>query len=292
MASSHGPAVPTAHPPVPITSALVGYEFAREVWSWEPAQTILYALGVGAAPPRDLALLYEGAGPAVLPTYGTVATGRAFMPMVRELGIPLGSILHGEQSITVHRPLPPEATATVERRITDVWDKGSGAVIVIEEQVVDAGPLCTSRSAWFVAGAGGFGGERGPSASAVAPVPDRAPDVRRSRTVRPEQSALYRLSGDLNPVHVDPESARREGFDGVFIHGLCTFGMVGLEVLTELCDGDPGRLTELTARFTAPVRPGDELDIRLWREDPSTVRMEAVVGERVVVAGASARTPA
>ena len=274
--------------PPRIGPELRGHEFAARTWSWGAAETILYALGVGAQPPRDLALVYEGAGPTVLPTFATVPTGVAFLPMVAELSIAPGSILHGEQSITLHRPLPARGTATVRRRVSEVWDKDSGAVVV-EEHVEDEGPLCSSRSSWFVAGAGGFGGERGPSAATVAPAPDRDPDVLRVRTIRPEQSALYRRSGDLNPVHVDPDAARSAGFDGVFIHGLCTFGMVGLEVLMELCDGEADGITEMSARFVAPVRPGDALEIQLWREGADLVRMQACVDGRTVLAGASAR---
>jgi acyl dehydratase len=272
---------------VRIGPQLRGYAFTPWQWSWDADDVMLYALGVGASPPRDLPLIYEGAGPVVLPTFATVSTGKAFLPMVEELGIDLGSILHGEQSITLHRPLGPRGAATVYRRVSDVWDKGSSAVLVIDERVEDDGLGWTSRSSWVVTGAGGFGGERGPSAGTVPSPPARDPDVVSVTTVRPEQSALYRLSGDRNPVHIDPDLARSVGFDGVFLHGLCTFGMVGLALLMELCDGHAEEILELSARFVASVRPGDDLEIRLWRSAGQAC-MEASVDGRTVLAGGRA----
>lgn len=134
---------------------LVGRELRPRTYSWGNAETILYALGVGAAPPRDLPLLFEGAGPLVLPTFGTVTTGIAFLDMIDELQIELGAILHGEQTIVLHRPLPPTGSVSIRRRVENVWDKGGGAVVVVEEEAVDDSPMFSSSSSWFVKGPGG-----------------------------------------------------------------------------------------------------------------------------------------
>jgi acyl dehydratase len=274
-----------------INVRLKGHRFAPQPWAWGPDETILYALGVGATPPRDLGLVYEGgSGPTVLPTFASVPTSRGFLPMVEELGISLRDILHGDYRLTLHQPLAATGTAKVERHVEDVWDKGRDAVVVIVEQVWGESLLCSARSSWFVKGAGGFGGERGPSSSGVLPDPSRAPDVIRQRQIGPAQSALFRLSGDRNPIHIDPAFARAAGFDGVFIHGLCTFGMVGLEVLMTMCDGDPGQLGQFETRFVAPVRPGDVMDIMLWREGPELVCAQALIDGRPVLAGARATT--
>ena len=268
---------------------LVGRELRPRTYSWGNAETILYALGVGAAPPRDLPLLFEGAGPLVLPTFGTVTTGIAFLDMIDELQIELGAILHGEQTIVLHRPLPPTGSVSIRRRVENVWDKGGGAVVVVEEEAVDDSPMFSSSSSWFVKGAGGFGGDRGPSASSVPDAPDRAPDIQVQRTIRAEQAALYRLSGDLNAIHIDPASAVAAGFDGTFIHGLCTFGMVGLELLMEVAGGQAERVREVAGRFVSPVRHGDVLSIELWRSGPDAAVMRASVEGRVVMAGGHAR---
>jgi acyl dehydratase len=187
-----------------------------------------------------------------------------------------------------HRPLTATGRAVVRRRIAEVWDKGSAAVIVLEDRVEDGAPLLTTRSTWIVSGGGGFGGERGPGSANIEVPPDRSPDVQRSMLIRPEQAALYRLSGDLNPIHVDPTTAEAAGFEEPFLHGLCTFGIAALAVLDDVCEGDPGRMEGLQARFTAPVLPGDEIVVEIWRTDDGA-QFQGRVGDLVVLAGGLAR---
>jgi acyl dehydratase len=277
-----------------VSDGLVGRELEPVPWSWGPEQVMLYALGVGAEPERDLPFIYEGAGPLgplTLPTFGTVPTGASFLSTVGQLGLELGDVLHAEQSLTLYGPLPPTGQATVRRRVAEVWDKGTGAIVVIEETATAAEPLFLARSSWWVAGAGGFGGERGPRARSGA-LPDRPPDMVSRRVVTPAQAALYRLSGDRNPIHIDPAFARASGYSGPFLHGLCTYGMAGLELVGELCSGDPGRLRELHARFASPVWPGDDLTVEAWVTDPETVLLRVAAGGRLVIAPGWARITA
>ena len=157
-------------------------------------------------------------------------------------------------------------TATV----TGIYDKGSGALVVTENAAVDAAtgePLVTSRSSAFIRGEGGFGGERGTDAPWERP--DREPDHRVVQPTRPEQALIYRLSGDRNPLHVDPKFAARGGFSQPILHGLCTYGVTGRALLQVLCDGDPARFGSMSGRFSRPVWPGESLTVSIWRQDGS-----------------------
>jgi acyl dehydratase len=194
--------------------------------------------------------------------------------LVSEVDVNLAMLLHGEQSITLHRELPPEAEVTITGRIAEVWDKGKAAVIGCEGIVEDAqGLLCTTKATLFIRGAGGFGGERGPSGQERNQPPTRPPDAVVDAVTRPEQGAIYRLSGDRNPIHIDPEFARMAGFERPFMHGLCTFGFAGRAILRALCGGDPSRFLHFEARFADQVYFGDTIRTKLWRVGPG----EAIV---------------
>ncbi|WP_416173671.1 MaoC/PaaZ C-terminal domain-containing protein [Brevundimonas sp.] len=220
---------------IPISSDLVGLELPASTQTWTSKDTMLYALGVGGRPAEDLDFIYEGRGPKVLPTYAVIPGGTALGGLMRTVDMRLEMLLHGEQSIELFRPLPPEASVEVSGRITEVWDKGKAAVLGVEGVARDAdGDLFRTHATLFVRGAGGFGGERGPPGGDGA-APDRAPDIMASFQTRPEQGAIYRLSGDRNPIHIDPAFARMGGFDAPFMHGLCTYGIVGRAILRELC---------------------------------------------------------
>ena len=252
--------------PEPLSS-LLGRTFDPIPVSWDSKDTMLYAVGVGARPETELDFLFEGKGPLVLPTYGVI-------PGMMAMGALLGSgveinpmmILHGEQAITLHRGIPADCKAQVTGRVTEVWDKGKAAVIGVEGDVADdAGPLFTTKATLFVRGAGGFGGERGPAAADRNAAPERTPDHVVEAETRPEQAAIYRLSGDRNPLHIDPGFAQMAGYEAPFIHGLCTYGFVGRAVLHALCDGDPSRFRSFEARFADQVYPGDSIITKLWR---------------------------
>ena len=154
--------------------------------------------------------------------------------------------------------------------MTGIYDKGSGALVVNENVAVDAATgetLVTARSGVFIRGEGGFGGPR--STDPPWQRPDRAPDHQVVRETRPEQALIYRLSGDRNPLHVDPKFAARGGFSQPILHGLCTYGVTGRALLRVLCDGDPARFRSMSGRFTRPVLPGEPLTVSVWRQEGS-----------------------
>lgn len=258
----------------PISKELVGLAFpAREI-SWTDRDVMLYALGVGASPADSLDFLYEGKGPKVLPTYAVIPGSAGLSGLVGSVQMKPEMLLHGEQMVEIYRPLPPKATVRVEGRVTEVWDKGKAAVLGVESLGTDAdGELFKTHATLFVRGAGGFGGERGPSTVGKNEVPDRAPDIVARDATRPEQGAIYRLSGDRHPIHIDPDFARLGGFEKPFVHGLCTYGFVGRAVLKELCGNDPARFHSMTGRFADQVYFGDAIVTKMWK----TTRGEAMV---------------
>jgi acyl dehydratase len=269
----------------PVSSDLVGFTTDPTPVSWSDKDVLLYACGVGARPEDDLDFLYEGRGPKVLPTYAVVP---GMLGMAAILGggvdIDLMMVLHGEQSITLHREIPPRAKATVTGRISEVWDKEKAAVIGCEGVVSDDdGPLFTAKATIFVRGAGGFGGERGPSTAGRNEPPDRSPDHVITMETRPEQAAVYRLSGDRNPMHIDPGFATAAGFDGPFLHGLCTYGFVGRAVLGSLCGGDPARFRSFEARFADRVHCGDVITTKLWETGAGEAIVQAEIQTGAVV---------
>ncbi|SFQ08778.1 Acyl dehydratase [Amycolatopsis arida] len=251
----------------------IGAELDELPFAWTASDVLLYhlALGAGARPtdPRELRYAYE-ADLRVLPTFATVAPNlRTFEPpsvSFPGVEVDLAKVVHGRQAVTVHRPIPVEGKAVARPRIVDVLDKGSAAVIVQETAVADqdGGPLWTTRSSIFARGEGGFGGHRGTSER--VPPPDRAPDATVDVPTLPQQALLYRLCGDRNPLHVDPEFARAAGFDVPILHGLCTYGMVAKAVVDTVLDADVARVRSWSATFAGIVLPGETLRVRLWRD--------------------------
>jgi acyl dehydratase len=232
---------------------------------------ILYQLGVGAGAkptdPNELAYTYEK-DLKVLPSFATVAGSGAGASLfdVPALKFDPRLLLHGEQDVEIHRPLPPEAKLSGRSRIADVFDKGKAALVIVEVVGSDeAGPLYTNRMSLFLRGEGGFGGPRGPEAGNEAP--ERAPDlVIESRTL-PQQALLYRLCGDKNPLHADPDFAKGGGFDRPILHGLCSYGIVCKAVVDGALGGDPTRVARWQARFRGVAFPGETFETRCWRED-------------------------
>jgi acyl dehydratase len=264
---------------VPIDpGAALGAQLPEREFAWTGSDVLLYhlALGAGAAPtdPRELRYVTEPQL-QVLPTFAVVAPtlGETEAPRVSYPGIEvdLAKVLHGTQRIDVHRPIPVEGKARVSTRVADVWDKGTAAVIVTESEVRDlAGePLWTNTSSVFARGEGGFGGERGPSAANQQP--ERAPDVVITTPTLPQQALWYRLLGDRNPLHSDPEFARAAGFPAPILHGLATYGIVAKALVDELLGGDVSRVQAFGARFTGVVYPGETLHTSVWREGASFI---------------------
>jgi acyl dehydratase len=260
----------------PISSELVGLTFAPVEFSWDSKDVMLYAVGVGAKPDGELEYVYEGKGPKVLPTYAVIPGMFSMGGLVSNVEINLMMLLHGEQSITLHRELPPEAKVKITGRVAEVWDKGKAAVIGCEGLVEDdKGPLLTATATLFIRGAGGFGGERGPSTTGKNDPPTRTPDHVVEDVTRPEQAAIYRLSGDRNPIHIDPEFAKMSGFEKPFLHGLCTYGFVGRAILKGLCAGNPARFKSLEARFADQVYLGDKIITKMWVTAPGEAIVQA-----------------
>jgi acyl dehydratase len=269
---------------MPIDPKAVGSTGGPVERSWTSKDCLLYALGVGSGT-DELAFSTEK-NQRVLPTFAVIVGGG---------GVPFGAIgrfnpamlVHGEQAIEVFGAIPAEGTVRSTGRIANVWDKRSGAVVVMESESVDAvtGELrFRTRMAAFIRGEGGFGGERGPSGPRNPP-PARAPDLEIRYQTRPDQALLYRLSGDRNPLHSDPEFAKLAGFENPILHGLCSYGFTGRALLHGLCGGDPARFRSMEARFSKPVIPGDELAVSIWtdggeaRFHTSTQRGDVVIDQ-------------
>lgn len=264
----------------------LGAVVSKETYSWNASDVALYNLAVGAgADPLDRAALgyFDDNNPKVLPTFATVAAHfhDTEPPKVSKPGIEidLGDVVHGSQEVLLHKPIPASGSATTTVKIIELQDKGSAAVIIEEFTTVDdAGePLWTARSSIFAKGAGGFGGERGNSDKVA--YPDREPDHVIETTTLPQQALLYRLCGDRNPLHSDPEFAEKSGFPRPILHGLCTYGTVCRAVVDTLLDGDVNRVERFGAKFTGVVFPGETLRIRVW-QDGSRLLIKATVADR------------
>ncbi|MDX3660286.1 MaoC/PaaZ C-terminal domain-containing protein [Streptomyces sp. ID05-26A] len=270
---------------MPIDPAVaVGAELPEVKFSWTESDVLLYHLALGAT---ELRYVYER-GLRVLPTFGVVAPRfhETAAPVVSFPGvdIDLARVLHGTQEIAVHAPLPAAGEAVLRTRIADVWDKGKAAVIVQEATAVtpDGTALFTTRSSIFARGEGGFGGDRGPSGKVE--VPSREPDFVIETPTLPQQAYLYRLCGDRNPLHADPEFAVRAGFDAPILHGLCTYGVVCRAVIDAVLDG-PEQVASFGVKFAGVVFPGETLTTRVWRDGPRLV-LTTFAGDRPVLADA------
>jgi acyl dehydratase len=255
--------------------ALVGRRVETS-WSWKPRDVLLYALGVGAGqrdPALELELTTENSqGPELraVPTFGVLMTHAAGEMLLKDLD--QTTIVHAEQALRVNRPIPVGGSVRVTAEVESVYDKGSGALVTTRAVAVaeDTGDeLLTARSAVFVRGAGGFGGERGPSSSVQ--YPDRAADHTLTAEVRSDQALLYRLSGDRNPLHCDPAFARRAGFRAPILHGLATYGIAARLLFGELCATDPSRFRSIQARFSAPIEPGGVLQVDAWEQESAVL---------------------
>ncbi|MDL2079346.1 MaoC/PaaZ C-terminal domain-containing protein [Streptomyces sp. GXMU-J15] len=270
--------------PIDPAKALAAEPKSGEI-SWTAKDVLLYHLGIGAGVPAtdpgELRYTLESRL-QVLPSFATVA-GAGAPGVISGLSMPgieveLARVLHGGQSLEIHRPLPVEGTATSTNRVAAVYDKGKAAVLVLRTEVTDAdGPLWTNDSQIFIRGEGGFGGDRGPSARLDPPTGE--PDKTVERTLREDQALLYRLSGDWNPLHADPEFAAQAGFDRPILHGLCTYGVTLKAVVDTLLGGDASRVRSYATRFAGVVFPGETLRIRMWHRD-DTVRVTVTAVDR------------
>jgi acyl dehydratase len=278
---------------MPINPDAVGSSGEPGESSWSSKDCLLYALGVGAGvlDPTGFELEFttensEAVEQRVLPTFPVVVPGGTgawtsigtFNPAM---------LVHGEQSVTLHAPLPVEGNISGVTTVTGIYDKGSGAVVAMETVATD---VATGKALWtttfsaFIRGEGGFGGDRGPSNKVE--FPGREPDHSVTYSTRPDQALLYRLSGDRNPLHSDPKFAAMAGFDKPILHGLCTFGFTGRALLHTLCGSDPDRFLSMSARFSKPVFPGEDLTVNMWvLEDGKAVYRTSTVSGVVIDGG-------
>jgi len=255
---------------MPLNMDAVGRSFGPSETSWSSKDALLYALGVGAGqddPLGELQFTTENSHEVtqrVLPTFGVIVVQQGG-PRQALGDFNRAMLVHAEQSLTLHRPLPVQGRASITSMLSGIYDKGSGALVVTESTAADAEsgePLLSTTSSVFIRGEGDFGGDRGPSAAWLRP--EREPDHRASSRTRPDQALLYRLSGDRNPLHSDPAFAARAGFTRPILHGLCTYGVTGRLLLHTLCGSDPGRFRSMRARFSRPVLPGARLTVSMW----------------------------
>ena len=258
--------------------------------SYGPKDCILYALGVGLGqdPMNEdqLAFVYER-NLKVLPTFPVVQGYSPYTLRRPELGITWTHVVHGEHALRIHAPIPPQGTVLGRSRILDVIDKGAGkgALIYSERRIIGKASgqlLATINQTTFCRADGGFGGQKR-EALAPHPIPERTPDIVCDLPTRPETALIYRLSGDVNPLHVEPTFARAGGYPRPILHGLATFGVAGHALLKTACGYDPARLTAMAGRFSAPVFPGETISTEIWR-DGMIASFRARVVERDVIA--------
>jgi acyl dehydratase len=272
--------------PIDYKAALALRETGRSA-AYRDTETMLYALSIGMGrdpyDPRELPFVFEAGALRVVPTMAAVL---ARSTLVRDLNLDLALMLHGEQRMTLHRPLPPQGVLVSDARVVEVLDKGpgKGALAYIETVMRLEGerdPLVTINQTLFARGDGGFGGPSGPTPP-VHPIPDRAPDHRHVSETRPDQALLYRLNGDRNPLHADPELAKRAGFKAPILHGLCSYAIACRAVLASVCDYDPTQIESFDVRFTAPVYPGETITTEIW-VDGAVVSFRCLIEARGVV---------
>jgi 3-hydroxyacyl-CoA dehydrogenase/3a,7a,12a-trihydroxy-5b-cholest-24-enoyl-CoA hydratase len=280
----------------------LGYEYPHVHASYEERDLAIYGLSVGAAEnpldDKDLRHTYElhGQGFVPLPTYGVVPALRALLDLARQgktapgMHYGLDRLLHGEQYMELTRPLPPAAKLTHKAKVKDIFDKGKNALIVTEIKSYDeAGELLViNESTALIRGAGGWGGERGPSADVNVP-PDRAPDATVEQKIPENQALLYRLNGDWNPLHADPSFASAFGFAKPILHGLCTFGYAARHVIRSFAEGDARKFKSIKARFADSVFPGETVITEMWKESDTRIVFRCKIKERdkVVISNAA-----
>lgn len=280
---------------MPVNPEAVGAKGEPRRASWDSDACLLYALGIGAgvADPvgEELEFTTEntmGVDQKVFPTFAVVAGfnatgGRSAMGQAGTWDNRM--LVHGEQGVTLHRPLPSSGEVEMVDEITGIYDKGKGAVVAtkVTATLVDDGqPLFDTTSSVFIMGEGGFDGDRGPTEKQNV-APDRDPDYEVTYQTRPDQALLYRLCGDRNPLHSDKQFSDVGGFPKPILHGLCTYGFTGRALLHTLCDSDPERFHGMDGRFTSPVMPGEALTVKVWNDGDDKAIFQTSGGDGRVV---------
>ncbi|SDE74128.1 Acyl dehydratase [Salipiger thiooxidans] len=267
------------------------YDFPAPRFEVTEKDAMLYALGLGIGSdpldPRQLRHVYEKAL-AVFPTMPVVLGSPG--PWFADAGLDFRKLVHGAQALHLERPVPLGTPLTSTSRVVGLYDKGAekGAVCDVERVIADQDGTVVARmvATYALRGDGGFGGEAPPRDAWT--LPERAPDAEIVLPTLPQAALIYRLSGDMNPLHADPERARAVGFERPILHGLCTFGMMGRAVIEAFCPDDPGALNALSGRFTRPVYPGDTLSVSLWKDDAGHLFEARTGADNVVFTGGRA----
>ncbi len=259
---------------MPIDPNAIGAKTNPHVFEWTDRDTLLYALGVGAGT-ADLAFTTENSHDLpqqVLPTYAVIAC-LPFAAAGKIGSFNFAMLLHGSQEIRLFKPLPPAGKLSVVAEVADIQDKGEGKNAIVMLKATGTDPdtsevVAETFTTAVIRGEGGFGGQ--PGQRPVAPgIPEREPDARIALPTREDQALIYRLSGDRNPLHSDPWFAQNlAGFPKPILHGLCTYGVAGRALVSELGGGDATKVSQVGARFSSPVFPGETLTTSIWRTDP------------------------
>jgi len=262
---------------MPIDPNIVGRKLEASTVEWNEKDAMLYALGVGET---SLPFCYES-NLKVLPTFAVIPAFPAMFTLGGAMQVNPMMVLHGEQRIELGGPIPTRAKVVSQPTVVALYDKVKGAVVVVEvESRDDKGNLLFKNTfTTFARGEGGFGGDRGPSGARNEP-PARKPDAVVEMKTLDQQALLYRLSGDMNPLHADPDMAALGGYPKPILHGLCTFGHVGRAVLHTFCGSDPTRLKDFEVRFSGVVYPGETIVTEMWQEGPGRVVVQAKTKER------------
>jgi len=249
-----------------INLSVIGKKMDPVAFRYDQNTVILYALGIGAGV-EELDFVYEK-GLKVFPTFAVIPLMPVLFPFMSAAGLNMHAVLHGEQKIIMHRPIPPSGILHSAATCESIYDKGEkGAVVNVGLQTRDdEGTLLFENKAVIVdRSAGNFGGDRGPKGEKLDPPENVGPDFHVEQKVPFDQAALYRLSGDKNPLHIDPAFARKAGFDRPILHGLCSFGYAGRAILKGIGLADPARLKSYAVRFMNVVYPGDTLITEGWK---------------------------
>jgi acyl dehydratase len=253
----------------------VGKVWGPYEFSYDERDLIIYALGIGYGK-EALEYVYEGAKDfKAFPTYGVILPSNAGAEAFLSTKANFAMVVHGEQTLQIHNPLPRKATVLTTAVIEGIYDKGSGALIVMRFDSKDkkGADICSNWMGAFVRGAGGFGGAAQPKRE-IPVIPQRNPDFFFDAQTEVNQAALYRMSGDRNPLHIDPAIAQAVGFKEPILHGLCTYGVVCRQFVKEVFQGDSAKLKSYSARFSSPVIPGQSLQTKVWEARPGLYLLE------------------
>lgn len=276
---------------MPLDQSLVGKPLDAVTFNYTWKDPVVYALGIGAKR-EELEYLYEGKGPKVYPSFAVVPKFPPMLDLLGKSGGNLAMVVHGGEKVVMHKPFAPSGTLKSIAKIKAIYDMRKFAVMHVETESKDEkGELvATTLSSLIFRGEGGFGGEQTPKDEDAIKVPKgTTPDFSIEEATSKEQALLYRLSGDPNPLHADPDFAAAVGFpQGPILHGLCTFGHMVRHVAKGACGGDASKLSAFEAQFRRPVWPGDTLVTEGWNLAPGKIALQVKVKERdeIVIAGA------